>query len=193
LQNAVALVNDHLKTWANSDSYYSLLQRVYSPAQKAAASLRSKLLCSNLQIPLEILPATTLSGINAAYTSAAPYGGECIYINAAWLQSASISQLEATLLEEIGHAIDYRLNGAKDSPGDEGEIFSALIRGQQPATSAATENDQRLIRINDIAVAIEAAQDPQVCQATSPIAAKPMAARRFSASRAPVPPQRRSR
>ena len=49
------------------------------------------------------------------------------------------------------------LNPRRDTPGDEGEIFSALIRGLTPAVSAAKENDQRRISINGLIVQIEAA------------------------------------
>jgi len=75
--------------------------------------------------------------MNGAYTCDAPQGGECIYLNAAWQQTATASEIEAVLLEEIGHAIDHRLNGGADSPGDEGEIFSALLCGLTPSSSAA--------------------------------------------------------
>ncbi|MCP9849484.1 VCBS repeat-containing protein, partial [Cyanobium sp. Morenito 9A2] len=63
------------------------------------------------------------------------------------------------LLEELGHAIDTRLNGRADSPGDEGERFSALLLGQQPSTASLSENDQRLITVAGTAVAVEAAGD----------------------------------
>ena len=161
LEQALQLVEERLLAWAsNSYAFNSLLQQVFTtdnPApEEPAAALQASLLGAGLQIALEIRPAASLSGINGAYTSAAPQGGERIYVNADWLQSASVSQLEAVLLEEIGHAIDYRLHGSKDSPGDEGEIFASLLRGQQAAASAVTENDQGFISINGTAVAIEA-------------------------------------
>ena len=37
--------------------------------------------------------------------------------------------------------MDQRLNGAFDSPGDEGEICSALLRGVAPSADSDGEND----------------------------------------------------
>ena len=58
----------------------------------------------------------------------APDGDERIYLNANWLASANAAAVEAVLLEELGHAIDQRLNQGNDTTGDEGAIFSALIQ-----------------------------------------------------------------
>jgi hypothetical protein len=171
LEWALQLVENRLAAWAsNTDAYNFLLLEVFRvQSSDATSALQASLSGTGLGIGLEILAGEALSGINGAYTSAAPDGGERIYLNAAWLQGASAAQIEAVLLEELGHAIDTRLNGTKDSPGDEGEIFSALLRGQQAAASAATENDQRLISINGISTAIEAADTtPPLALTTAP-------------------------
>ncbi|MEO1401710.1 MAG: Ig-like domain-containing protein [Cyanobacteria bacterium J06635_1] len=44
------------------------------------------------------------------------------------MTNATPDQIAAVLLEEIGHGLDARLNHT-DSPGDEGAIFSAIVRG----------------------------------------------------------------
>jgi len=171
LELALQLVENRLAAWASdTDAYNSQLLEVFgAQSSDAASALQASLSGTGLGIGLQILAGEALSGINGAYTSAAPDGGERIYLNGAWLKGASAAQIEAVLLEELGHAIDHQLNGAKDSPGDEGEIFSALLRGQQAAASAATENDQRLISINGISTAIEAADTtPPVALTTAP-------------------------
>jgi type VI protein secretion system component Hcp len=61
------------------------------------------------------------------------------------------------LLEELGHAIDIRLNGSADTDGDEGAIFSALLRDVSPAPAAYSENDQSVISIAGNSVPVEAA------------------------------------
>ena len=55
-----------------------------------------------------------------------------ILINQEWLQGATPSELLAVLAEELGHHLDGRFNPV-DTPGDEGELFSRLLLGQQPS------------------------------------------------------------
>jgi hypothetical protein len=98
-----------------------------------------------------------MAGALGGFTSAGPNGAETIFLNRSWLATASAPQIEAVLLEELGHALDLRLNGSQDSPGDEGERFSALIRGLTPSASTASENDQRWIQVDGSALLIEAA------------------------------------
>jgi hypothetical protein len=98
-----------------------------------------------------------MAGALGGFSSAGPNGAETIFLNRSWLATASAPQIEALLLEELGHALDLRLNGSTDSPGDEGERFSALIRGLTPSASTASENDQRWIQVDSTAVLIEAA------------------------------------
>jgi hypothetical protein len=139
LQEALNLVQGRLQGWAsNSGAYNALLQEAFGVRSSGATkALQSSIRGSGLGIKLVLLDAATLNGMNGSYTCDAPQGGERIYLNAAWQQTATASEIEAVLLEEIGHAIDHRLNGGADSPGDEGEIFSALLRGLTPSSSAA--------------------------------------------------------
>ncbi len=167
LAEALARVEARLDAWAaNTTDYNNLLLQVFAAAgtqpalwQQAAAALQATLQSSGLAIGLELLSAEELPGIYGAYTTSATGGGERIVLNAAWLQAASASQIEAVLLEELGHAIDTRLNGSADSPGDEGERFSALLRGLTPSQSAVTENDQRQITVLGQPLLVEAAAD----------------------------------
>ena len=163
LEQALQLVEKRLSTWAsssNTDAYNALLLEVFgAKSSEATADLQAILSGTGLEISLEILDGGTLSGINGAYTSADPTGAdpagaERIYINAVWLQTATAAAIEAVLLEEIGHAIDHNLNGPADTAGDEGEIFSALLRGITPAADTLLEDDQHLIALNGVAVAV---------------------------------------
>ena len=93
----------------------------------------------------------------SAYAPRGTDSNEHIYINGDWLKIASSEAIQAVLFEEIGHAIDYKLNGNKDTPGDEGAIFSALIRGSAIPAGESTQNDHHTLIINGQAIAIEAA------------------------------------
>ena len=53
----------------------------------------------------------------------------------------------ATLTAAVSGAIDSSAN----TPGDEGEIFSARVRGLIPASSASSENDHHQINLNGTA------------------------------------------
>ena len=145
---------------SNQDAFNDLLQQVFGVQSSTnTADLQATIGGSGLEIDLQIVDATSIDGLNAAYTSAAPDGNERIYLSASWLELATPAQIEAVLLEELGHAIDHRLNGRNDSTGDEGAIFSALLRHQTPDPAAFQENDQRTLNINGLAVAVETSTD----------------------------------
>ncbi|WP_415408410.1 FG-GAP-like repeat-containing protein [Synechococcus sp. W2B2] len=161
LHEALLRLEDRLATWSsNQDAFNSLLLKVFGvPPGTNRDALLANISGPGLGISVQILDATTMDGLIAAYTSAAPEGGERIYLNAAWLELATAEQIEAVLLEELGHAIDRRLNDSTDTAGDEGAIFSSLLRGETPDPSADRENDQRILILDGIAVAVEASLD----------------------------------
>lgn len=68
------------------------------------------------------------------------------------------AKAEAILSEEIGHALDVRLN-TSDAAGDEGDIFSRLLHGesisQKALTELRTENDSGVININGEDIEVE--------------------------------------
>ena len=159
LKRAFDAALQQLSAWAaNQESYDALLWQVFRVHPgSATASLRQRLVRTSFSPRLQLLDGAVMGGALSGYISPANPGGERIVVNDAWLRTANGSQIQAVLLEELGHAIDQRLNPRRDTPGDEGEIFSALIRGLTPAVSAAKENDQRRISINGLIVQIEAA------------------------------------
>jgi hypothetical protein len=78
-----------------------------------------------------------------------------IVVDKQWLATASPAEIEAVLLEELGHVIDHALNGFQDSPGDEGELFSAALRGESPPARVAVENDQRWVVMDGLTLGLE--------------------------------------
>jgi len=76
---------------------------------------------------IEIRTGAELQGANAAYAGAT----NTIYVSQDFLrQSANNAQAVASvLIEEFGHSVDWQVNAGIDSPGDEGELFSAIVRG----------------------------------------------------------------
>lgn len=108
-------------------------------------------------IPIEIRDGDTMAVLHGAYAPVSPNGAERIYLNADWLSSATPAAIEVVLLEELGHAIDHRLNQGNDTSGDEGVIFSALIRGIPIPAVETTQSDHHTLIINGQSIAVEAA------------------------------------
>ena len=118
-------------------------------------------------ITIEILDGQTMAGLHGAYAPIALNGDERIYLNGGWLAAAEQDDVEAVLLEELGHAIDHRLNSDNDTLGDEGAIFSTLIRGAAKPAGESTQNDHHTLIINGQAIAVEAAA-PTLITSSSP-------------------------
>ncbi|MFM9109839.1 MAG: SwmB domain-containing protein [Prochlorococcaceae cyanobacterium] len=154
-QQAVWRARLRLRAWAaDRQAFNTTLARAFGRVPAAAAAdLRQRLLTGRWWLPLRVSDDPALAELQAAY--AATPGGGCLLVNGAWATSVAPAALDAVILEEIGHGIDHLLHGEDDSPGDEGEIFSALIRGEAPSARAALENDRRMIQLDGVPVAVE--------------------------------------
>jgi predicted nucleic acid-binding protein len=108
---------------------------------------------------VEIRLGSELNNANGAFSS----DTQTIYLSSDFLtrNAGNIDQITGVLLEEIGHAIDFRIN-QYDAAGDEGDIFSRLVRGEQISAgellALKTENDHALIKLDGSSVAIEMSQ-----------------------------------
>jgi uncharacterized repeat protein (TIGR01451 family) len=105
---------------------------------------------------IEILTSTELNGAYGAFSQ----DTGSIYIAQELLESNFAELVTAVLLEEYGHYLDTKLNNT-DSPGDEGAIFSALVRGKTPTSAQIqqlkSENDQTTITLKHQLIQIEQA------------------------------------
>ncbi|MEB3195130.1 MAG: bluetail domain-containing putative surface protein [Cyanobacteriota bacterium] len=107
--------------------------------------------------PIELLPAESIPGAAGAYA----FSTGTIYLNADWLATATPEQVVAVLTEELGHHLDGLLN-AVDTPGDEGELFAALLQGNgvigaQKLQRLLTENDHGSVEANGQVLEVEQA------------------------------------
>lgn len=158
LSDAIVQCEQVLTAWAHDGNrFQSLVQDVFRGQPEATSSLLHHISAGTLPISLELLDAAAMGGARGGYAHTAPDGRERIYLNSGWLQTASSQQILAVLVEEVGHAIDRRLNQERDTPGDEGEIFAARLLGLAVNPGAAQENDQRWVMDQGSSVLIEAA------------------------------------
>ncbi|MFN7500835.1 MAG: bluetail domain-containing putative surface protein, partial [Dolichospermum sp.] len=126
-----------------------------------ATNLRSQWLVGDFSSfpQIEILDSSILGNASGAYGTST----NKIYLAANFLDTATETDIIAVLLEEYGHFIDAHINQT-DSAGDEGDIFSNLVRGN--SLSAGTlqalkgENDWATITVGGQSIQIEQALAP---------------------------------
>lgn len=171
---AVAQVDQVLAGLPNREDFLQILQQSFGSAGTDAATfaarageLAAALRNGGPDITVEVRSGAELKGANAAYAAIGSTGAERIYVNGDWLNAGVDSAtLQRTLAEEIGHALDQRLNSGADSTGDEGELFSALVMdaGASPEARAAmaADNDHSAVLIDGRAVAVEFSATPEV-------------------------------
>jgi hypothetical protein len=100
--------------------------------------------------PVKMVSAETLGGANGAYDAESG----TVLLN----ESLDPSLAASTFVEEAGHHLDAQLN-AKDSAGDEGELFRRVLSGEKlsPAQVAEirAENDKGTIVVDGKAKEVE--------------------------------------
>ncbi|MFN7740732.1 MAG: beta strand repeat-containing protein [Cyanobacteriota bacterium] len=90
--------------------------------------------------PVVVLGGTAMPSAAGAYAITT----NTIYLNADWLRNARAEQVLDVLNEELGHYLDGLLNSS-DTPGDEGELFAALLKGND----VVSEGQRREISAQD--------------------------------------------
>ncbi|HEY9858178.1 MAG TPA: hypothetical protein V6D16_01645, partial [Candidatus Obscuribacterales bacterium] len=90
---------------------------------------------------ISIRPTAEINNAMGAFAKAT----NTIYISQEYLaeNAANPGAVAGVLLEEAGHYIDWRINEF-ETPGDEGAIFSALVRGEH-----LSERELQLLKAED--------------------------------------------
>ncbi|NER99801.1 MAG: hypothetical protein F6J86_39340, partial [Symploca sp. SIO1B1] len=110
--------------------------------------------------PIEIRPSAEINGANGAFSA----DTNTIYLAREYIaQNASNSQaIIDVVLEEYGHFVDAQINEV-DAPGDESNIFSALVRGIELDEAAIqklkAEDDTAIVRLDGQVIQIEQAEN----------------------------------
>jgi len=152
------VVDDVLFNFAQSDEFWANLAIAFGTSYDVvkATQLRQQWHSRNFsQIPpIEVLSDEVLGTANGAYSRST----NKIYLSASFLNTASPAAIINVILEEIGHYVDAQIN-QNDAPGDEGEYFSALVRGvdltTQEVARITTENDFANITITGSNISVE--------------------------------------
>lgn len=167
-EQALASASRYLANLLSNPDRDQLLQEVFGKAGTDAATfganlqaLLNSLSSSGLRIEVDLRSDVELNGARAAYAAVGHTGSERIYVNGDKLNNGELdlTLTISALLEEFGHAIDRRLNGGVDSPGDEGHLFAAQVTGvvltaDQRALIDA-EDDTAVLMIEGAQVGVE--------------------------------------
>lgn len=160
LNTAIPSVYDTLFQYARSNNFWTILGTAFGSSYNRlkAESILAQWKSKNFSaLPnIEVVSGTVLQTARGGYTASQ----NKIYLSDTFLKSATINQIQAILLEEIGHYLDAQIN-LTDTRGDEGEYFSALVRGVPISATEINrirnENDHRTITFNGQNIAIEEA------------------------------------
>jgi len=154
---------NQLKNFAGLNDFWNLFEIAFGTQydHTVATNLRSQWLVGDFSSfpQIEILDSSILGNANGAYGTST----NKIYLASDFLDTATDANIIAVLLEEYGHFVDAHIN-QKDSAGDEGDIFSRLVRGN--ILSAVTlhtlnsENDWATITIDGQSIEVEQALIP---------------------------------
>ncbi|MCC0177186.1 S8 family serine peptidase [Waterburya agarophytonicola K14] len=113
----------------------------------------------NILPGIEIISSSSINGALGAYSA----DNNTIYLSQEFLSQNQNNRDRVTsvILEELGHAFSQQLN-PEDVPGDEGAIFSLLVRNEnissETLTRLQTEDDTVTVNLNDRNIQIEQAE-----------------------------------
>ncbi len=160
LQTNLNKTYNQLKNFAGLNDFWNLFEIAFGTQydHTVATNLRSQWLVGDFSSfpQIEVLDSSILGNASGAYGTST----NKIYLAANFLDTATDTDIIAVLLEEYGHFIDAHINQT-DSAGDEGDIFSNLVRGN--SLSAGTlqalkgENDWATITVGGQSIEIEQA------------------------------------
>ena len=141
LENSANAIEDSLQNFANLPGFNEQMMLAFGN-DIDAHWLKEEWRSHNFTFPnIEVVSNNTINGANGAFSS----DTNTIYLSAEFLTAnqSDLDVVNSVLLEEYGHYLDNEFNSV-DSPGDEGAIFSAVVRGEK-----LTDNDLQQLRNED--------------------------------------------
>jgi hypothetical protein len=158
--SGLASVYAQITSFANLSNFWDLFETAFGSSYDfaTATSFRSQWQGGDFSLfpQIEVVSSDVLDTANGAYAIST----NKIYLSDQFVSVASQQSLEAVILEEFGHFVDAQVN-ATDTAGDEGELFSAIVRGVNLSAAELgrikTEDDHAVIVVNGKSVAVEQA------------------------------------
>ena len=132
LQKALIQANTKLQSFFNQKDFTEQLQIAFGNnfENNTALGIASQIQSGDFSLlpEVQILTEGELGHANGAYAASL----DRILVSSDFLtqHQNDTSAVAEMLLEEIGHKLDFLLNGSTDSPGDEGAIFRLLATGK---------------------------------------------------------------
>ena len=146
---------DRILAFAKTDAFERAVATSFG-ADVSAASVRAVLASfENGGAPkIQFVDGSVLGGAKAAYAAAT----DTIFVSRDFALAAGRAETVRAVIEELGHAIDARVHST-DAQGDEGEIFAALVAGQELTQSELNamklDNDHGVIVVDGKPVDVE--------------------------------------
>jgi hypothetical protein len=158
INSALSLAYDQLSNFASLENFWSLFDTAFGSSYDfaTAASFRSQWQSGNFSLfpQIEIVSSDVLGSAKGAYAIST----NKIYLSDQFVSLASQPSLEALILEEFGHFMDAQIN-LSDTAGDEGELFSALVRGVNLSAAELSrieaEDDHAVITVDGRSITVE--------------------------------------
>jgi hypothetical protein len=159
IQQYLQFIQSQLAQFAAQDNFESIIFTAFGDRVDLLQlqDLRQQWLTGDFSVipEIQVLENGELGGANGAYAAEL----DRIFVSSDFLASGDERSIEAVLLEEVGHRIDRLLNAGLDSAGDEGEIFSRLVNGEDLSLKVLAglraQDDHGVIVVNGESIAIE--------------------------------------
>jgi Ca2+-binding RTX toxin-like protein len=160
LSAGLTTVYQHLTAFAGLESFWTNFDSIFGTEYNLAVAqlLRSQWQSQDFSLfpQIEVVSSEVLGSAKGAYAIST----NKIYLSDQFVSVASQQSLEAVILEEFGHFVDAQVN-ATDTTGDEGELFSAIVRGVSLSAAELgrikAEDDHAVIVVNGQSIAVEQA------------------------------------
>ena len=158
LNTALDFVQGQLQEFALAPNAYEHLNFVFDVTDPSAVQTRLSDWQNSVftdRPDILFLSNEVLQGAAGAYSASR----NTIYLSETLTQPGELTRLPQVLLEEYGHALDQQFNPGDDTAGDEGELFSRIVLGEQISNEELArlrnEDDHGTLNLDGVDVAVE--------------------------------------
>jgi Ca2+-binding RTX toxin-like protein len=126
LQEASQFAQDAIREFASKAHFWQNFELSFGQDydRVQAEKVRQSAIDGTLNLPIRVLDDASMGIAVGAFAATT----NTIYLQESLVNSSDVESLAAVIIEELGHSIDSRVNQI-EAPGDEGAIFSLLVRG----------------------------------------------------------------